>query len=242
MASDPITVTVPLATPGEQHHYLNNLPTGGTQYSQMRVYRTTNGGSNFFLLNTQAATGSFVDNNSTALTNTALNNTGLSGNYSYMVTYYRAGEPESKPSPLLGPINIVNGRVHLDNFPTPPTPPTGGGFPAYDQIRIYRNLSNDSNSFYLVDTVAPGASYTDGRTDAEIKDLNVSGNRRVDLDGPVIDSRTLLVNVTLAMDLITPILSRLEHSLSKLAKAVVYKRRRPSPSLPPPRFKISKTS
>ncbi len=95
----------------------------------MRVYRTTNGGSNFFLLNTQAATGSFVDNNSTALTNTALNNTGLSGNYSYMVTYYRAGEPESKPSPLLGPINIVNGRVHLDNFPTPPTPPTGVASP-----------------------------------------------------------------------------------------------------------------
>lgn len=196
MPSDPITVTVPAGdTLANNRITLNNLPTGGTQYSNINVYRTTNGGSSFSLVGQTTAGGSFVDDNSATLT-TPLNSAGLSGNYSYMVTYYRAGEPESKPSPLLGPINIVNGRVHIDNLPIPPTPPTGGGFPAYDQVRIYRNLSNDSNSFYLVDTVAPGASYTDSKTDAAIKDLGVTGNRKVDLDGPVIDSRTLLVNIT----------------------------------------------
>ena len=113
-----------------------------------------------------------------------------------MITYYRSGEGESRPSPLLGPQNIVNGRVVLSNFPAPPVPPPGGGFPAYDEIRIYRNVNNDPNSYYLVDTVAPGETYTDGRLDSEISDLNVVGNKTVDLDGPVIDSNTLLVNIT----------------------------------------------
>ncbi len=113
-----------------------------------------------------------------------------------MVTYYKAGEGESRPSQLVGPLNVVNGRAYLSNFPTPPTPPPGGGFPAYDEIRIYRNLSNDPNSFYLVDTVAPGVTYTDSKTDAEISNLNTLGNKKVDLDGPTIDSNTLLVNVT----------------------------------------------
>ncbi|MFO0924527.1 MAG: flagellar hook-basal body complex protein [Pirellulales bacterium] len=195
-ASSPISVTVPAGnTTADNSITLNNLPTGGTQYSQMRVYRTANGGSNFFLLGTATPGGTFTDDNSVALSSTALNTTELNGNYSYMITYYKAGEPESRPSPLLGPQNIVNGRIHLSGFPTPPTPPSGGGFPAYDSIRIYRNLSNDPNTFYLVDTVPPGTTYTDSKTDAQIKDLNVVGNKTVDLDGPVISSNTLLTNL-----------------------------------------------
>jgi flagellar hook protein FlgE len=112
-----------------------------------------------------------------------------------MITYFKAGEPESRPSPLLGPQNVVNGRVILNGIPTPPVPPTSGGFPAYDQVRIYRNLANDPNTFYLVDTVAPGASYTDGKTDAAISNLSTVGNKKVNLDGPPIDSNTLLVNI-----------------------------------------------
>lgn len=195
-ASAPISVTIPAGnTTADNSITLNNLPTGGTQYSQMRVYRTANGGSNFFLLGSATPGGTFTDDNSVALSTTALNTTELNGNYSYMITYYKAGEPESRPSPLLGPQNIVNGRIHLSGFPTPPTPPSGGGFPAYDSIRIYRNLSNDPNTFYLVDTVPPGTTYTDSKTDAQIKDLNVVGNKTVDLDGPVISSNTLLTNL-----------------------------------------------
>jgi len=195
-ASDQITVTVPTGNGAADNTIsLNNLPSGGTQYSQVRIYRTTNGGSNFSLVGQSATGGNFVDNNS-AVPTTALDDLKLNGNYTYMVTFYRAGNPESRPSPLIGPQNIVNGRVHIDNFPTPPTPPPGGGFPAYDEIRIYRNIASDPNSFYLVDTVAPGNSFTDNRTDAAISNLATIGNKKVDLDGPTVDSNTLLINLT----------------------------------------------
>jgi flagellar hook protein FlgE len=124
-----------------------------------------------------------------------LNDNTLTGNYSYMVTYHRAGETESRPSVLIGPQNVVNGRITLSNFPTPPVPGPEGGFPAYDEIRIYRNLSGDQNNFYLVDTVAPGDVYTDSRSDAEISDLTLPGNRLIDLDGPTISGNTLLTDV-----------------------------------------------
>jgi len=194
--SDPITVTVPVGNGNPDNTItLNNLPSGGSQYSQMRVYRTTNGGNTFSLLGQTVTGGSFVDNNSVPLT-TALDTNNLSGNYSYMITFYKSGNPESRPSPLIGPQNIVNGRVYLSNFPTPPTPPPEGGFPEYDEIRIYRNLANDPNSFYLVDTVAPGASFTDNKSDAAISNLSTIGNQKVNLDGPTVDSNTLLINVT----------------------------------------------
>jgi len=196
LASDPISVTVPIGNSlADNSITLNNLPSGGTQYSQLRVYRTAAGGSDFFLHGQTAAGGSYLDN-SVGLSASPLENNALNGNYSYMVTYFKSGEAESRPSPLLGPQNIVNGRVFLGNLPTRPVPPPGGGFPAYDQVRIYRNLSNDPNSFYLVDTVAPGTSYTDSRPDSEISNLNTIGNKTVNLDGPVIDSNTLLVNIT----------------------------------------------
>ena len=196
LASDPISVTVPVGNAlADNTITLNNLPSGGLQYSQMRIYRTAAGGSDFFLHGQTAAGGSYADT-AVALSTTALNGDQLNGNYSYMVTYYKSGEGESRPSPLLGPQNIVNGRVFLKNLPTPPVPPPGGGFPAYDQIRIYRNLGNDPNSFYLVDTVAPGTTYTDSKLDANIGNLNTLGNQKVNLDGPVIDSNTLLVNIT----------------------------------------------
>jgi flagellar hook protein FlgE len=196
LPSDPISVTVPAGnTIADNSITLNNLPSGGTQYSQMRIYRTAAGGNDYFL-HGQAATGANYVDNAVALSTTPLDATQLNGNYSYMVTYYKSGEGESRPSSLLGPQNIVNGRVFLGNLPTPPVPPPGGGFPAYDQIRIYRNLGNDPNSFYLVDTVAPGSDYTDSRLDSEISDLNNLSNKKVNLDGPIIDSNTLLVNIT----------------------------------------------
>jgi len=171
------------------------LPAANTQYSQIQVYRTAPGGNEFFRVGSGAAGSTFVDNNP-ATSTTALNSSSLVGNYSYMITYYKAGEPESRPSPLLGPQNIVNGRIVLSDLPTPPVPASLTDFPAYDQIRIYRNLANDPNSFYLVDTVAPSDSYTDNRADAAISNLSTLGNKRVDLDGPTVSSNTKLLNVT----------------------------------------------
>jgi len=111
------------------------------------------------------------------------------------VTYHRNGEPESRPSVLIGPQNIVNSRISMKDFPVPPVPPPTGGFPAYDEVRIYRNLANDQNNFYLVDTVSPDETFTDSRTDAEIADLTVPGNQLVNLDGPTINSGSRLVDV-----------------------------------------------
>ena len=175
---------------------LSTLPQDGSgNYPTVNVYRTNTNGSDLFFLGSAAAGGTFIDDGTVALSGTPLNDESLTGNYNYMVTYHRSGEKESRPSVLIGPQNIVNGRITLSNLPTPPAAGAGSGFPAYDEIRIYRNLAGDQNNFYLVDTVAPGSTYTDSKTDAEIADLSIPGNQLVDLDGPTINSSTLLTDV-----------------------------------------------
>ncbi|WP_164102874.1 flagellar hook-basal body complex protein [Candidatus Laterigemmans baculatus] len=176
---------------------LANMPAapGSGSYPAINVYRTDADGTEFNRIGTVAPGGTFVDDGSVAPTATELNMDTLSGNYTYMVTYHKAGEPESRPSVMIGPRNVVNSRVQLSDFPTPPVPPPLGGFPAYDEIRIYRNLANDQNNFYLVDTVSPDETFIDSKTDAEISDLEVSGNQRLDMDGPTISNNTLLVDV-----------------------------------------------
>ncbi len=173
---------------------LPNDPTGG-DYPTVNIYRTSPNGSELFLLGSAAAGGTFNDTGATPLSGTPLNSTNLTGNYTYMVTYFRQGDPESRPSGFLGPRSVVDGRITLDNFPTPPTPPVGGGFPAYDEVRIYRNLAGDQNNFYLVGSVAPGETFTDSRTDAEIADLTDTDNKLLDMDGPSVSSNTLLTDV-----------------------------------------------
>ncbi|MBD53805.1 MAG: flagellar biosynthesis protein FlgE [Rhodopirellula sp.] len=175
---------------------LSNLPSEASgSYPTVNIYRTAPDGSDFFLLGSSAAGGTFNDDGSTPLLGTPLDDTTLTGNYSYMVTYYRSGEVESRPSELIGPQNVVNGRVSLTNLPVPPVPGPESGFPAYDEIRIYRNLAGDQNNYYLVDTVAPGSDYTDSKSDEAIADLTVAGNQLVNLDGPTITSNTLLTDV-----------------------------------------------
>jgi flagellar hook protein FlgE len=195
MPTSAFSTSVPVGNGNADNAISVALPASNTQYSQVRVYRTAPGGNDFFQVGSGAAGSTFVDDNSAALS-TPLDSTSLTGNYTYMITYYKAGEPESRPSPLLGPQNVANGRIYLGNIPTPPVPPTATSFPAYDQVRIYRNLANDPNSFYLVDTVDPGTTYTDSKADAAISNLNTVGNKAVDLNGPTINSNTLLVDVT----------------------------------------------
>jgi flagellar hook protein FlgE len=186
--SSAITVTVP---PGRDANVLTNLPSGGSEYSLINIYRTDAGGSTFHLLGQASAGGNYTDGNGTATLATApLDTTTLNGNYSYLITYAKTGEEESRPSLLLGPQNVINSRIHLQNLPTPPA-----GIPAYDKVRIYRNVATDANQFYLVAEVNPGDSYTDSRPDAQISDLNVPGNQTIDLNGPKLASNTLLTNV-----------------------------------------------
>lgn len=202
LASNEVSYTIPAGdTLANNSVDLGSLPPALPGYPQVRIYRTAAGGSDFFALDTAAAGGSYVDDNSTPLSATPLDNGSINGNYSYLVTYYRLGEEESRPSQLLGPQNIVNGRVQLSNLPTPPAPGPGGGFPAYDRVRIYRNLAGDTSRFYLVGEVAPGEDFTDHASDAAISDLSIVTNKEIDLDGPKLDSNTLLVNVIKRDDL-----------------------------------------
>lgn len=202
MASNEVSFTIPAGdTLANNTVDLGSLPPALPGYAQVRIYRTAAGGSDFYALDTAAAGGSYVDDNSVPLSATPLDNSSINGNYSYLVTYYRLGEEESRPSLLLGPQNIVNGRVQLSNLPTPPVPPPGGGFPAYDRVRIYRNLASDTSRFYLVGDVAPGQDFTDHASDASISDLSILTNKEIDLDGPKLDSNTLLVNVIKRDDL-----------------------------------------
>jgi flagellar hook protein FlgE len=194
--SQEIVVTVPAGnTASDNAINLSGLPSAGAEYPTVNIYRTAAGGADFFRLASAAAGGSITDDNSVPLSATALDQSSINGNYSYLITYYKAGEQESRPSLLIGPQNVVDSRIHLQNLPVPPAPPPGGGFPAYDEVRIYRNLAGDSSRYYLVASVPPGSSYTDSRSDAAISNLTNPANREIDLDGPKISSNTLLTNV-----------------------------------------------
>ncbi|MEM6690270.1 MAG: flagellar hook-basal body complex protein [Planctomycetota bacterium] len=191
-ASGPLSTTVGATGRVE----FTNLPTDTSgDFPNVNIYRTGVNGTNFFQLGTAAAGATFTDDGATPLSSTALNDTTLTGNYSYMITYAQAGSQETRPSVLVGPQNVVNGRITLKDFPALPVPGPNDQFPAYDEIRIYRNLAGDQNNFYLVDTVAPGDVFTDNRSDAEIADLTVAGNQLVDLNGPPINAGTILTEV-----------------------------------------------
>lgn len=191
LASTAVTDTVGA---GNDTVTLNNLPNLPAGYTGLNIYRTDDG-TNYFKLAAGTPGGSFVDDGSTPLSATPLDTNSLNGNYSYVITYYKAGEAESRPSLLIGPQNVVNGRVELDNLPPPPVPGPGDTFPAYDTIRIYRNLASDSGSFYLVGQVSPGQNFTDGRQDSDISNTSTPGNLALDFDGPTISTNTLLTNV-----------------------------------------------
>jgi flagellar hook protein FlgE len=175
---------------------INGLPAQPSNYDFMRVYRTAANGSEFFRLTDLAPNAtSFTDNNSIPLSGAVLNQDSLSGGFTYRVTYSVAGEPETRPSAPIGPINVTNGRIQLSDLPAPPVSGPGDRFPAYDTVNIYRSSPNDPNTLYLVHAGAAGQSYTDSRLYEDISDLSNAANRVLNLDGPPIDSGTLLSEV-----------------------------------------------
>lgn len=196
MASDEVIATVPAGNGlADNSINLGSLPPVDGDYSQVRIYRTTDGGSDFFLLDSVAAGSNYVDDNSVTLSANELNENSLTGSYSYMITYATSGSEETRPSLEIGPLSVTNGRLQLEDLPTPPVPGPGDDFPAYDEVRIYRTLSTNSSDYYLVGTANPGESFTDNKTDAEISDLSIPGNQQLDADGPRITGATLLTDV-----------------------------------------------
>jgi flagellar hook protein FlgE len=190
---------------GQNALTLSNLPTSaGGEYPLINVYRRqvgaasdTPAGQFRRVGNNVSYAAPFVDNGSANINTAAtLDTSALDGSYTYMITYARAGGEETRPVALPGgAINVVNGRIHIQDLPAPPVPGPDDSFPQYDEVRLYRNLRNNSEAFYLVDTLQPGDSYTDSRSDTAISDLSIAGNQALDLDGPRIDVNTLLTDV-----------------------------------------------
>ncbi len=196
--SSPVTVNV---TAGNNQVQLSNIPApnAADKYNYVNVYRTAAGGSTFYYdgqinLTSTGTPASFTDTlDDTTLQNAAqLNTSELTGNYSYYVAFANetGGPPnglESRPTPLAGPLNVVDGRIQLADLPTAPA---GSGWVCE---RIYRNSAADSGTFtYLgeIDNVTNPGTYTDSTPDSAI-----ANNPTINLNGPAITANTKLDNV-----------------------------------------------
>jgi flagellar hook protein FlgE len=179
---------------GQQSVTLTNIPTDPTNtYTDRYIYRTAAGGTTYQLVADipDNTTTTYTDSTADANLGQALNTNSLTGDYSYYITYANAvGGPgngiESRPTPLLGPVNVVNGRIELTNLPVD----TSG---QWTVRRIYRNSANNPNQFNFVAEIpnmTAGESYTDSASDASI-----ANNAQVNLNGPAVTTNTLLTNV-----------------------------------------------
>jgi len=174
---------------------LSNLPTlSSNEYNQLRIYRTEANGQNFYRLGDVDLTASttFVDTDPNGINLTQpLDQSVLTGNYSYLITFANANG-ETRPTQLPSSVNVANGRVHLRDLPVPAVPGPDDSFPAYDRVKIYRNLSTDSSTYYFVVEIDP--SITTEFTDSS-PDSIITQNTPADLDGPRINPNTLLTDV-----------------------------------------------
>ncbi len=180
----------------------SQIPAGA--YTHLRVYRRNTGSADTDFhyvgqVNTAAGDVAFTDAmaDADAEAGAKLDQTVISGNYSYYVTYgSAAGGPgsgtESRPAAISGPINVINGRVTLHDLPIPDAASPDDAM--WTQIRIYRNSATDDSTFRFVGEMsvaeAAGGMFVDNKTDAEI-----AGNPIIDLDGPKIIPSTRLVDV-----------------------------------------------
>jgi flagellar hook protein FlgE len=180
---------------------LSAVPTDSTgDYVGRKIYRTAVGAPTtgpYYLVGTLANQTTTTLNDTTtdaALTsNTAFSAANISGQYSYYVTFYNTlTQRESRPSELVGPLNVTDGRIRLDNLPQP----SGQFAPANSTIRIYRNTSGQSTTFYRAAEILP-STVTSGRVHIDnVQDSTLLTNNQVlDFDGPKVSDQTLLTNL-----------------------------------------------
>jgi flagellar hook protein FlgE len=91
----------------------------------------------------------------------------------------------------VGPLNVTNGRIRLDNIPAP----TGEFTVPPSVMRIYRNTDGQSTTYYRIAEINPGTTvpsivYVDSAADSAI-----TSNPTLDFDGPKITTNTLLTDV-----------------------------------------------
>ena len=183
---------------------LDDLPPDGTStYSQRRLYRTLDGASSggpYYLVGTQdIATATFTDSAAESQislnpsSHPELNQSLLTGNYSYYVTFVNASGLESRPSNA-GSVTLTNGRVQLSDIPVPAVDDPS----AWTKRRIYRNVDGGS-TFYMVeelDNLDASLTYTDGMSDATLSQQT----QTLSFDGQPINEATLLRNLVRRTD------------------------------------------
>ncbi len=198
--SDAATTTVAAANAAQID--LGSLPLDATgNYVGRRIYRSTADENTTFNL-----VGSINDNTTTSFTDSttdaalvgqpAFDASSLTGNYRYFITWSAPGVPESRPSAPLTPINISSGHVLLSNLPAP----TGLYAIPGATINIYRTTPTQVDTYYRVaqidPTTDPQLAFVDNVPDATITDQSLPNFKVLDLDGPKINTNTLLVNIT----------------------------------------------
>jgi len=161
-------------------------------YSHIRFYRTLApagvGGPYYYVGEAAMDDASFNDVTADLeidLATDQLDESTISGNYSYYVTFAQLGGLESRPSELVGPLT-VDGRIHITDLPV-------GDDTEWDVTRIYRNLSTNSSTFFRVAEI-PNVAGTGTFTD-NVDDTTLADNEPIDLDGPKITPATLLSDV-----------------------------------------------
>ncbi|MBX7167708.1 MAG: flagellar hook-basal body complex protein [Pirellulales bacterium] len=189
-------VVVQVTNAGGREVDLGAIP-DDTDYANRRIYRTAVQASaalsdpppTYYRIGTLPVGGAVVYNDNLndagLVAQPQLDTDVLDGNYSYRITYFKTGQPESRPSGPTVPVVVSNGRLRLTGFPPDPS---GGDF---DGIKLYRNLANDNSRFLEVKELNFGEEFIDNYSDDELLTLN----HEVDLDGPRVTAATLLTDV-----------------------------------------------
>ncbi|MEX0612034.1 MAG: flagellar hook-basal body complex protein [Pirellulales bacterium] len=187
-------ITIPAGP--NQDIQLTALPTDAS-WTGRNLYRRVGAGDFELVATLDATTADYLD--STAVGGAVLDDDSLDlANYSYYVAFYNTSTGlVSRPTERIGSLAIsdVNRRIRIDNIPQPATPD-------FNAVRIYRNVSSDTSSFHLVDTLIDGqTTYIDNMPDADI-----DGNPVVDLMGPKASAGTALTDVVVldGDDYLTP--------------------------------------
>lgn len=175
---------------------LSGLPTEilgsatAATYPEKNIYRTVAGGSEFFLQNTTplstTADAMLIDTVSDAVLVTQGDFDGSaidSGSYRYYVTYFNSATgDESRPSDILSDYAISDDdssvRIDFSELSAPDNA-------QFNKVRVYRNASGDTSTFYLVDEIfAPGtgASFVDSYID-KTASSDLLLNDTLDFDG-----------------------------------------------------------
>ena len=204
--SSNVTSAVAVGAPGSSID-LNNVPqpAGGSEFTNIRIYRNNSDVDTIFREVTTVAVGttSLTDtaDDAAIAANTQLDLNGLdSGSYSYYVTFYNSvsGE-ETRPTARFGPVTAdqtTSPRIRLDSIPTPSADPLTGGF---DGVRIYRNLENNQNQFHQVGEISPAQVAAFGVDDISFIDNSpdtlITSQPELNLEGPAISFGLPLVDV-----------------------------------------------